>query len=242
MVLAYQLPHWKLSLKQQTIMNESFKQQNTDPEEMRRKKDPLDTSPQFMERDKYDYEYFLGVSSGELAGKKVLNIGAGNTGIYEKDIAKEGAEVFTMSPYLGVDHPGGEWMRKNYTEGTFAKTKRNLFKEGNFPSALAGWAEALPVADETIDEIFALYSVPLYSERNDYTKIFQEAFRVLRESGTARFYPVSKEVLDTIVPILEKMSIDLKYEHIEESPTYQVFRNEIPYRLTFSKKNAKIKI
>jgi ubiquinone/menaquinone biosynthesis C-methylase UbiE len=215
---------------------EKLVQQNIDTEEIMRKKDPIDTSPQFMERDKYDYEYFLGVSSGELSGKKVLNIGAGNTGMYEKDIAKEGAEVITMSPYLGVDHPGGEYMREQYTEGTFAKAKRTLFKEGNFPSALAGWAEALPIADETIDEILALYSVPLYSEKHEYATIFQEAFRVLRESGTARFYPVSKEVLDNIFPILEKMPIDLKYEQIEELPTDRVFRNEVPYRLTLSKK------
>lgn len=200
-------------------------------------KNPRETSPQYMERDGHAYEYFLGVNPSELVGKRVLNIGSGDTGIYEKDLARRGIDVITMSPYLGADTFGAEQMRGNYTEKIPGKMKRFLFKGERFPSAIAGWAEALPIANQAIDEIFALYSVPLYSEKNEYISVLQEIFRVLRSSGKARLYPLSKEMIDDLKPILETMSVQCSYEPVEENGSDRVFQDEIPYRLTISKES-----
>jgi hypothetical protein len=198
-------------------------------------KNPRETSPQYMERDRYGYEYFLGVNPSELVGKRVLNIGSGDTGIYEKDLAQKGIDVITMSPYLGADNFGAKRMRENYTEKISRKMKRFLFKGERFPSAIAGWAEALPIVDQAIDEVFALYSVPLYSEKNEYTTVLQEIFRVLRDPGKARLYPLSKEMIDDLKPVLETMPVKCLYEPVAENESDRVFRGEVPYRLTITK-------
>ena len=198
-------------------------------------RDPVQESPQHMERDVLQYETFLGIDAQNLHGERVLNIGSGLTGKFEKLLAAKGVDVLTASPYFAARGVGGETMRSEYNEGTFHSLKRKFINtDEKWPDAIAAWAEDLPLKDESVDLLLALYSVPLYTDKEDYNKLFSELTRVLKEGGTAKLYPISQEMLEKISPILEALPVRFTTEStLEESD--MVFPNEVPVRLEFTR-------
>lgn len=154
-------------------------------------------SPQAIERDYNVYERFFDETPESLAGLNVLNIGCGLQGIFDKEAAKAGANVISLSPHFADQGLGGERFRANYTpplymRNQFAKRICSLLGcAARFPKYVAGVAEDLPINDGTIDRALALYSVPLYT--NDLEKMLLELGRVLKDDGVAKLFPVCGE-------------------------------------------------
>lgn len=213
--------------------------------------------PQRIERGPEDYEYYLGLPLSAYKDKRILNIGSGVTGLFDKAIAKQGAKVFPMSPFLGFsyrsgmncEYSGSEKMRKDYKQGmTLHRLKKRFGLNANegdmYP--IGARVENLPIALNSMDYVIALYSVPLYldialeSQHNipeSYPKLFSDILNVTKSTGKGIFYPVPEGDKKMIQEILEKLPnstfvfIPVK-ERKEEDV---VFPGQISYRLEITK-------
>ncbi len=171
-------------------------------------------SPQANERTPEEYEQFLKIDTTRLSGKNVLNIGAGITGIFEKNAVKKGADVITMSPYFSTW--GGQFMKQKYQLPIHARVMRTLGKTVKHPHVLAGVAEDIPLDDSSVDLVLALYSVPLYS--HDISAMMSEILRVLMNEGEARLYPVNEENRAKIESALNGVKgCSFEFENIQEN-------------------------
>jgi|GEM_PF-3766759 len=195
-------------------------------------------APQANERNSADYEYFLGVRLDELKDQRVLNIGTGKSGIFEREAVKKGAEVIALSPNFAYSGFTGHEMRKAYELPVHRKVLRLLGMKTKSPCLVAGVAEDLPLDDGSIDMVVALYSVPLYS--TDTVKTFQEISRVLADGGKAVLYPISETKKESIEKILSQLPVeDVLFESIAESDD-SVYRGETAFRVSFKKTVAAI--
>lgn len=202
--------------------------------EQKRKSGPdaLD-APQVMERGAVEYRHFLDLKVNSLKGKRVLNIGSGAGGVFDKDIANKGAEVVSLSPFLADVGPGGKIMREAYAPSYRQKAWKLLGGRVSSPLTVPGVAEDLPIADESIDAVLALYSVPLYS--TDIKKMTSEILRVLAKEGEARLYPVSEKNKALIDEALgQNDEIEIEYQEKNEA-TDAVYRGQKAYLLVIKK-------
>jgi len=195
------------------------------------KSDEQNDSPPDMERRASEYEHYLNLDTTSLKGKRVLNIGSGLEGFFDKELAKQGAEVVSLSPYFANAGLGGKTMRESYGPSFRQKIWKSLRGSVPLPLPLPGIAEDLPLEDESIDTVLALYSVPLYSK--DLKKMTSEILRVLSEGGEARLYPVSEKMRRQIDGFLSKNDdIQAEYQEVpEEGGRNSVFPGEKVYLL-----------
>src|SRR6185295_4400171 len=112
-----------------------------------------------------DYSFAFGFEAGELAGKRVLDLGAHKEETFSKELAdqKIEGEVVSFSP-------------------DFAKSEGRLSNpENKKRNSVAGLAEKLPFADNSFDFIFDLGGPSLYStELDDIKARLAEEIRILK--------------------------------------------------------------
>jgi ubiquinone/menaquinone biosynthesis C-methylase UbiE len=101
-----------------------------------------------------------------LKGKTVLDVGSG-TGLSTFDLARRAAWVTGVEPE--------ENMRRIALKNAAEQNITNV----NF---LSGWAEALPVQDQSVDMLTAITLASLYSQEN-IAAFAREALRVVKPGG-----------------------------------------------------------
>lgn len=136
-----------------------------------------------------DYESVLKFKREELEGKMVLDLGAGPNARFSRDLEESGvkATVISLSPEYA-----NEEQRKLFKPSFLEKIKKTIKSEGDRAVLeVAGVGEELPFADESFDEILALFSVSVWSEYN-YKLWIPEICRVLKINGEARIGPIKE--------------------------------------------------
>ena len=106
----------------------------------------------------------------------ILDLGSGCFQEFADDIEKLGfkdVKVLSIDPTLGIKSPSGAMRR------TIAR-----------PNTAIAFAEELPLLDDSVDVIFALFSIPFYS-MNDRDELLaaKEMIRVLKPGGEIRIFP-----------------------------------------------------
>jgi SAM-dependent methyltransferase len=198
-----------------------------------------DNTVQQNERHPNLYEHFLGISISELAGKKVLNIGSGRTGLLEKEMARKNIKVSTISPSFANEGISGKEMRDAYSQKPFLNKLRGKFKLKDYQLDINTIAskiqDGVPLDENSIDCILALYSVPLYLE-NDKEKenLISEIHRLLNEKGKASLYPIPESQKKLFSDMLEKNLMKFSFIEIPEMGDV-VYRDELSYRLEIFK-------
>lgn len=130
------------------------------------------------------YEQFLGVGSAGFEGKKILNIGAGRSdlnGELERRNIHPEALINLDLAYKDVGDGRGVFKRV---------AGKALHKEHIPPNATAGDMKRLPFADNELDSVICLWSV-CWLESKDRPAAINEAYRVCKEGGEVKIYPVS---------------------------------------------------
>ncbi len=202
-------------------------------------KNKNDSTVQQNERHPNLYEHFLGISIDELSGKKVLNIGSGRTGLLEKAMARKNVLVSTMSPSFANEGVSGEEMRNAYAQKPLLNTLRKKLKLKNYQmdiNTIASKVEdGIPLADNSMDCILALYSVPLYLESDaEKETLISEIERVLSEKGKASLYPVPENQKKLFSELLEKNLIQFSFVEVAETGDV-VYPGQACYRLEIVK-------
>lgn len=122
----------------------------------------------------YFHVFDYGSRGEKIAGKKILNVGAGDSN-FSSVVNVSGGKVMDLDAQYAKDPPA----QKN--------------------NKVAGLAQALPFADETFDETIASYS--LYWITTGLDKALLEMLRVTKPGGAVKIYPVSPHgSLPEIIP------------------------------------------
>lgn len=179
-----------------------------------------------------NYEHYLRLETNDLAGKKILDLGSGPASGFATELEQQvpGARVISLdyqfeTPVDNDPQPPIEKIR-----GLFTK---------------------LPIADQSMDMIVSVGSMPLYLHNQaELEQAFKEVVRVLRKGGSARLGPVTytdvvsrdpeadiwdrfrkhsfSDTKAIIEPILKSMKREITYEFLPEIE--HEFRNPIPGR------------
>lgn len=121
------------------------------------------------------HEELFGFKAEELEGKKVLNVGAGDTDL-EAELEERG-----IKPQLVA----------NVDIGYSSKAKNILFRGLNAPqNAVAADMKELPFKEETFNKIFCLWSLSWLENNEDKLCALKEMLRVADDGGEINIYPV----------------------------------------------------
>jgi ubiquinone/menaquinone biosynthesis C-methylase UbiE len=130
------------------------------------------------------YEQFLGVTPTDFEGRKILNVGAGrsdiNSELERRNIHPEVLINFDLA-YKDVGDGRGVFKRV---------AGKALHKEHIPLNAAAGDMKRLPFADNELDSVIYLWSV-CWLEGKDRPAAIDEAYRVCKEGGEVKIYPIS---------------------------------------------------
>lgn len=137
-----------------------------------------------------DYEKLTRFNHDILPQKaKILNIGGGLTQVFEKELkeARPDVSIITLDPSLFENnydvqtHEGVKGIWRNRPDEKRADLISN--KEGT----VVGLGQAIPLADETIDEAIDIHAAAQYSNSEEsYKQYLREVMRVLKPGG--KFY------------------------------------------------------
>jgi ubiquinone/menaquinone biosynthesis C-methylase UbiE len=143
------------------------------------------------ERELNEYKDYLSVSDEELEHwDTVVDLGSGTQQEFARAMKKKYPDktVYSVDARLTL----GE---QEDLEGMLPEEAERRLEGRNNPveGTIAAFAQKLPIESESVDAVLASFSIPMYTETQDeIDKAFDEAFRILKPRGEARFYPVSK--------------------------------------------------
>ena len=123
------------------------------------------------------YKYYLGCTNADMQHwNTVVDLGAGDSLVVQKEFKhiNPNAHVISVNPKFG------QWTRLR------DKVPKDAF-------AVAMLAQEMAFADESIDAVLALFSVPLYLYPEDQPLFLKELIRILAPGGEAFLYPVGTE-------------------------------------------------
>lgn len=177
---------------------------------------PETSDRQGRERDLEDYEGYLGFKRENLNGKTILDLGSGETELFLRELKNSGidANVISLNPDYSIER--------------FRKTMEKI---PNWQKkSVAAIGQELPFKDEIFDQIFALYSITIFSNPNPQfgnpeaaRHWMSEIIRVLKPGGEARLAPISafkeQEVWEgqykELLNVLKERGFILKVEMIK---------------------------
>jgi methyltransferase family protein len=129
-----------------------------------------------------------------FAGKTLLDMGAGYDGAFAKSAQSEGIRVISLNPFWATEQYA-EW----YQRARISLPERfwpTGTENGKWPW-VGGAAQQLPLANESVDGIVAVNSVPTYLPGTewDYRATFEESLRVMRCGGFAVYGRIQSSLL-----------------------------------------------
>lgn len=122
----------------------------------------------FTDRGIDKYEKTFGVKIAEWKGKKVLDIGSGETEEFSRQAAKLGVEVVSVNPELN------EQELREKLQSVPDLQRRSV----------AAKAQNLPFPSDTFDIAIASRSISIYLHGEELITAVREAVRVLKPEGT----------------------------------------------------------
>ncbi len=188
-------------------------------------------APQTRERGVALYEHFLGIVIRDFSGKNILNIGSGDTGLFEKAVADIGAKVFTISPHFSHEYSGK--MRANYKHP-------NVFPIAAKVSRFSDNKDGLPIKNDSMDVATALYSLPVHFPEIDLidvaSRFFKEILDLLKSDGKAIIYPIPESKVYSYREILSSIGAgNINFTEINEEENDVVYKGEKVFRLEIIK-------
>lgn len=144
-----------------------------------------------MGRGLREYLYNLRLTREELAGKRILDVGAG-LAQFGEDLKREGigAKVISLDPLYALPIK----QRRSVVREDDAKTTKGAVIDAHAGAShplVAGSSEGLPFRDGTFDLVVSDFGPLYYFETSDeMEKFVSEALRVLNKTGELRFYPL----------------------------------------------------
>ena len=187
--------------------------------------------PQTMERGVALYEHFLGIAIRDFSGKNILNIGSGDTGLFEKAVADAGGMVFTISPHFSHESAGK--MRANYKH-------MNVFPISAKVSRYSSDRGGLPIKHDSMDVATALYSLPVHFPEIDLIEVasrfFEDVLDLLKSGGKAIIYPIPESKVFYYKKVLSSIGAgNINFIEINEEDNDTVYKGERAFRLEFIK-------
>ncbi len=163
-----------------------------------------------------DYEKKLLFNRNDLAGKDVLDLGAGPKAKFANDLKKEGinANVFSLSPHYADTEHAKNAKEKQDTNLLIAGKVTSNEKEGS----------SLPFKKSSFDIVFA-YHVDEHIDKETSLKIILEISRTLKPGGYAKYGPIYKvpgewdmyqEIIsnENVMNILRQEDTEIKLEEV----------------------------
>jgi ubiquinone/menaquinone biosynthesis C-methylase UbiE len=166
------------------------------------------------------YEHDLGFNRHDLEGKKVMDLGTGQSDRLARDLkdAEINAVVIGVSPDLQRDSN---------------RRLVNYYAPGWQRKAVAAIAQQLPFTDESFDVVLAAYSVINYASNSprDVEAWVSEVARVLKLGGEARLGPTYGgrstfgENFQDLIETAKKYGLDFTtYPHTKEYGSHMVLK------------------
>lgn len=125
----------------------------------------------------------------DAEGHRILDVGSGTQQGLAKAVNEAGlrSQVISIDPRLALTEEEDLSPTSLFTP----PQTRLLGRAMPQPGTMAAFSTHLPVADATMDNVYASYSVPYYLRDNgDVKQTMSEMFRALKPGGTARVYPI----------------------------------------------------
>lgn len=121
------------------------------------------------------YSYMLGFTEVDIIGKKILDVGAGITAKFAREVEEKnkGTFIVSVSPDYSI---------KKHSERTEKSGAKNL---------VAAVGQELPFADKSFDMVVSLFVLCHVENIKDKIKILSEITRVLRPGGIAYIGPTN---------------------------------------------------
>ena len=180
---------------------------------MKNEKEPshFDNYRDMSVRLKKDYETIFGFKSDELAGKHVLDLGAGFLEMFSRESATGNVDVISLNPKLVNVR-----LRKQ-TIHNFSKIRgsKNPIPDWRRKS-VAGTAQDLPFSDHVFDAIIAVASITKHVPEKDWPQALAQITRTLKPSGTVYIYPVKNvESFEALLISSGITPMNLKSKYVE---------------------------
>ncbi len=120
----------------------------------------------------------------------ILDLGAGT----KQDFAREIRELGLRSKVISIDPRLGLAEKEDLALPTSDKSERLKGRRSPEPLTLAALSEFLPLKDESVNHIYASYSVPYYLRNpGEITRTIKEMVRVLKPGGAIKIFPLIRE-------------------------------------------------
>jgi SAM-dependent methyltransferase len=139
-----------------------------------------------------EYFHYLQFTGSDMKKwKVVVDLGSG----IEQEFARDCKKMGFNTKIISID-PRIAFSEKYDLQGIVSKNeiiKRRAARKNPQEGTISAIAQHLPLNSNSVDEILALYSVPLYlRKQSDSDLVFAEIARVLKVDGEARIFPVTK--------------------------------------------------
>ena len=176
------------------------------------------------DRDLWEYEKFLQIDAGELAGKTILDLGSGE---FQK-FARQLAHRFSDTKIICLDAS----LAKRH--GDFLLSESQRARKINLISALF---TKLPFQSNSFDAVFSLFGT-LYLTTSESKRVnIGEIARILKPGGAARLYPYYDRPYDA--PLDEvAAACGVSYEIIPHSPSLPALRGKDHFSEAMQKAGA----
>lgn len=167
-------------------------------------KEKFDIKKTYMsDRGIFDYMNKLGVTEKELDDPDalIIDLGSGTMQNLAKDVRELGlrSKIISIDPRLGLNAD------EDLNLPLSSKEDRELGRKNPEPLTLAAFGQALPIKNESVHNIFALYSVPYYLEnQGEIEDNLSEMIRVLKPGGAIRIFPIMQNQLSQVEDFLKK--------------------------------------
>ncbi|MDP2934639.1 MAG: class I SAM-dependent methyltransferase, partial [bacterium] len=155
------------------------------------------------DRSVFDYMDKLEVSEEELDDPDalIIDLGSGT----KQNLSREAREFGLKSKIISIDPRLGLDAKEDLELPLSSKRDRKQGRANPEPYTLAGLGQALPIKNESVHRIFALYSVPYYLENQDEIEDnLSEMIRVLKPGGVIRIFPIMQNQLSQVEDFLKK--------------------------------------
>lgn len=160
----------------------------------------------------FEYMRELDVSEEELNDPEtlILDLGAGE----QQNLAKEVHQFSLRSKVLSIDPRLGLSQEKDLSLPTMSKERRLEGRKNPEPLTIAASSDALPLKNESVKHVYALYSVPYYLENPEQIlKTLMEAIRVTKPGGSIKIFPIIESQLTDVTNALSSIN-GIRYSFI----------------------------
>ena len=137
----------------------------------------------------------------------ILDLGSG----IQQDLAKEinkrtpRPKIISIDPRLGLNLEEDLSLMKDDAEKD--QQRRVGGRKNPEPLTIAALSQNIPLKDNSVEHVYALYSVPYYLESDieGIKKTLHEVIRVTKPGGSIRAFPVVEDRLVDIQNVLQKI-------------------------------------